>query len=106
MYNDNVITKQRAPNSHFLQSKWTILVLMRLSLSPKAHIMFVHITTKVEICLVTEKIEAQEIRVVLDSLTDSLPKPSVVSQTYLHRSEVVKSVSYTETGEDPGALSA
>jgi len=30
-------------------------MLMWLSMKPNAHILFVHVTTKVEICLVTEK---------------------------------------------------
>ena len=41
---------------------------------PEAHILFVHVTTKVDICLVTEKNEVQEMRMVFDSLTDVLPK--------------------------------
>jgi len=41
-------------------------MVKRLILSPKAHIMFVHITTKVEICLVTEKNEFNEIRIDFD----------------------------------------
>jgi len=39
---------------------------------PKAHDVFVHVTIKVEICLVTEKNEVQEIRMVFGSLTYSL----------------------------------
>jgi len=59
---DNVITTQRASNSHFLRTKWAILMLMRLSLRPKAHILFVHGTTKVKICLVTEKMKSKKSR--------------------------------------------
>jgi len=52
---DHAITTQREPNSNFLQTKWVVLMLMKLRVNPEAHIMFVHVTTKVEICLVTEK---------------------------------------------------
>ena len=45
-------------------------MLMRLILSPKEHILFVHVTNKMEICLVTENNEVQEIRIVFDSLID------------------------------------
>jgi len=38
-----------------------------------------------------------------NSLTDGLPKKHVF-QPYLDQSEVVKSVSCTKAGEDPGAL--
>jgi len=41
-------------------------------LSSKEHILFVHVTTKAEICLVIEENEVQEIRMVFDSLTDGL----------------------------------
>ena len=46
----------------------------------------------------------QEIRMVFGSLTEGLLRGTSLS--LLHRSEVVKSVSYTETGENPGALCA
>jgi len=76
---DNAITTQRAPNSHFVRTKWVILMLMRLSLSPQAHILFVHVTTKVNICLVTEKHAVQEIRMVFISLIDGLPNGTSLS---------------------------
>ena len=41
-----------------------------VSTDPKPHILFVHVTTKVEICFVNEKNEVQEIRMVSDSLND------------------------------------
>ena len=37
-------------------------------------ILLIHVTTKLEICLVTEKNEIQEIRTVFDWLTGGLPK--------------------------------
>jgi len=46
---------------------------------PKAHILFVNVTTKMEICLVTDIKEFQEIRMVFDSLTDGLPKDMSLS---------------------------
>ena len=99
---DNAIRTQRAPNSNFLHAEWAILMLIRLSLSPKVDILFVHVTTNVEICLVTEKWSPRNhdgLR-----LADWWFTQRHVSQPYLYRSEVVKSVSYTETGEDPVAL--
>jgi len=50
--------------------------------------LFVHETTHVEIFLINDNNKVQEIRIVLD----------------LHQSEVAKSVSDIETGDDPGAL--
>ena len=35
-------------------------MIMRLSLNSKPHLLFVHVATKVEICLVTEKNQVQE----------------------------------------------
>jgi len=59
---DNSIMTQRTPNSQFLHTKYTILMLVRLSLSRKAHILFVHVTTKVEICLVTGRMKSKKSR--------------------------------------------
>jgi len=70
---DNAITTQHIPNIHFLDTKWAILMLMKLNLSPKAHIFLFMLGTKVEICLVTEKNELQEIKMIFDSLTDGCP---------------------------------
>jgi len=50
---------QSAPNTHFLHTKSAILMLSRLSLSPKVHILFVHGTAAVEICLITEKMKSK-----------------------------------------------
>jgi len=71
-------------------------MLVKLSLNTKVHILFVHMTIKVEICIVIEKS-------FFALLTDGLPKRTSLS---LHQSEVVKFVSCTETGEDSGALFA
>jgi len=49
------------------------------------------------------KNEAQEIRMIFDSLTGGLPKGTSLSLISIGLL-VVESVSYTETGEDPGAL--
>jgi len=43
---------------------------------------------------------------VFNLMTDGLPKGTYVSQSYSHKSEVVKSASYVETGEDSGAWGA
>jgi len=42
---------------------------------------------------------------VFNFLTDGLAKTHL-SQFYLHQSEVIKSVSYTETSDNPGAFCA
>jgi len=68
-------------------------MLLRLSLSAKAHFLFVRVTTKVEISLVTEKLKYMK------SGWPLIRCLMVCSQLYLHRSEVVKSESYTETGK-------
>jgi len=76
----------RAPSSRFFFAKWAILMHIRLSLSPCAPnhiILFVHVTTKAEMCLVTEENEVQEIRIVFDSLTDNLPKGTSLIVIYI-----------------------
>ena len=60
----------------------TILMLMRFSTNPKAHILFVTVATKEQVCFPTE----QGSRMVFDSLTDDLPTDThfdVVSASYL-----------------------
>jgi len=52
---------------------------MVMRMRPKAHIVFVHVTTEVEIRLVTEKYEVQEFRMVFDSMTDGLSKGTLLS---------------------------
>jgi len=49
------------------------------SIDPKAHILFVHVTTEVEICLINEKNEVQELSMFLNSLTDGLSKATSLS---------------------------
>jgi len=77
------------------------MILMLGGLSPKAYILFIHITTEVEVCLVTEKMKSKKSVMIFNLLIDVLPKG--MSQSYLHQCEVVKSVPYVETGEDPSA---
>jgi len=57
---DKGITTQCAPNILFFHTNRAVLMLMKLSLSPKAHILFVHVATKVEMCLVTEKVKSKK----------------------------------------------
>jgi len=49
-------------------------MLMCLSLSPRSHVLFVHVITKVEICPLNEENEVQEVRMVFDPLTYGLTK--------------------------------
>ena len=65
---------------------------MATRLSPKAHILFVHVTTKAEIFLATEKMKSRN----QDGFrfTDWWLAQAHVSQPYLHRSKLVKSASY------------
>jgi len=58
-------------------------MLVKLSLSPQAHILFVHLTTNVEIYLVTEKIEDQEIRMAFYSLIVVFPKGKSLKFIYI-----------------------
>jgi len=61
---------------------WAILMLMRLS--PKAHILFVHMTTNVEICLITDESEIQEISMIFYSLTNGFPQKVSLSLTCIY----------------------
>jgi len=63
---------QCAQNSHFIHTKWVIMMLVRLSLNLKLHILFLHMTIKVEICLVTEENGVQKVMMVFDLLTNCL----------------------------------
>jgi len=80
---------------------------IRLRLGQNVHLLFVHVTTIGRKWAWSLKNEFQEHRMVLDSLTVGLLNAHRhVSQPYLHRSEVVQFLSYTETGEEPGELRA
>jgi len=65
------------PRSHFLHTKWVIMMLIRLSLSLKAHFLFFHANANLEICFITE------IRMVFDSLTDGLLKSTSLSRIWI-----------------------
>jgi len=77
---DNSIVTQRIPNSQFLHTKCAMLKLMRLNLSPKVHILFVHMTTKVEVYFIAKN-DVQEIKMFFDSLTDDLPEDTSLNLT-------------------------
>jgi len=74
VWSRNAITMQRALSNNFLHTKW-----VKLSLSTKAHMLFVQVTTTVEICLVVERNVSPRIEVVFNSLTDGLPKGMTLS---------------------------
>ena len=105
---DNANTTECAPNRHFLHTKWAKLMLIRLNLSPKTHVLCVHVTTKVGVCIVTEKMKSKKLG--WSSIRWLIVcRKSCLSYLfpYLHRPEVIKSVSYKETDcEDLGALCA
>jgi len=101
---DNVMTTQHAPYSHFLHTKSAILMLMRLGLSLKAHILFLHVTTKVEVCLVSEKTKSKKSGWSSIRWLMVCPKPRLSSLFESVWSS--KSVSYTKTGENPAASCA
>jgi len=65
----------------------------------------VHVNTKVDICLVTEKMKSKKSG--SSSMCSLMVFPKAhLSYLFSSRSEVVKSISYAEAGGDPVALYA
>ena len=52
---------QCKPNSHYFYANWVILMFVKLSLTPKVHILFIHVNTKVQIHLVTKRMKSRSV---------------------------------------------
>ena len=51
-----------------------VTVFMRLGLGPKSHVLFVKMSAKVNVCLITKENQIQKVRVVFNSPTGALTK--------------------------------